>query len=154
EVVEVLVEVLAVGDHLAPGGTAAAVEAVHEGALAGTGRAEQGDELTGLDDEADVAEQGEPAAAVVRPHDLLEPVRLEAEAAAGVHGVDDAADEREQEGADADAEPVGDDGGLGDAAPGDEDAVDAAEVADEQVAVSAAFEQGVVARDGGVRQAQ
>src|SRR5262249_10967430 len=131
EAVEVLVEVLAVGEHLAAGGAAAAVEAVHERALAGARRADQGNELARLDGEADIVQQRDVAAAVVRPHDSLQLVRLEAQAAAGVHRVDDAADQREEEGADAEAKFLGDDDLVGDASAGGEDAVDAAEVAED-----------------------
>src|SRR5439155_23478731 len=89
EVVEMAIKVLAVGEHPAAGGAAAAVEAVHERALAGAARPQQADELAGLHHEVDVVEQLAHLAAADRHH-LLQPARLQPEAAAAVERMDDA----------------------------------------------------------------
>src|SRR4051812_1200968 len=143
------VEVFAVGQHAAAGRSAAAVETVHERTLSRAAGAEQTDELAGLHHEVDIVEQLAHLAAGERDG-LLQMACLQPDALAAVEGVDDAAGQREEEWADADALALADENRLGDALAADRDAVDAAEVAKAEP-FRQSFEQGVIARHHRVR---
>src|SRR5262249_39115764 len=130
ETVEMLIKVLSIGEYLAARGPAAAVERVHQRALARAAGPQQADELAGLDHEVDVLEQLLGAAG--GRYDALQPACLQAQAAAAVQRVDDAVAEREEERPDAHALALGHADRLGDAAAPDEGAVDAGEVAQAQ----------------------
>src|SRR5205085_12680921 len=96
EVVEVAIEVDAVGEDESAGGAASAVQAVHQRALAGPARAQQADELARLDDQIDVVEEFAGAAAG-ELDDFFETARFEAQADAVVDGLQRLADQREKE---------------------------------------------------------
>src|ERR1700677_824452 len=115
------IEILAVGQHLAAGGAAPAVETIHQRALAGSAGFQQSDELARFDDEIDVVEQF--ALLTGRQgNDFFEAAGFQPQTAAVVDRADNALIEREQERPDADALPFLDEDGSREPLAADPDA--------------------------------
>src|ERR1043165_5160764 len=134
EVVEVAVKVCPVGEYATAGGTASAVQAIHQRALPRPTRTKQRDEFTRLDDEIDVVEQLAFVAVGELDH-FFKAGRFQPQPAAAVERVNRLTAEREEEGTDAHLFAFMHDGGAADAMPIDGDGVHAAGIDDEQLPV-------------------
>ncbi len=144
EVVKMPIEVLTVGEHLAPRRPSPAVEAIHQCALARTARTKDADEFTRLDDQVDVVEQFARLPLHQR-HRLFQPARFQTQALAVVDGEDGRPDQRKHEWPDAHRHILGDEAAARQPLSAQCDAVHAAEVGQPQSTIFETFELGMMA---------